>query len=121
METTRMRLLLKTIAQESATLRLLSYDPGRLKKQFGLSEAELDALRSVDLLRASELSGRRSPVLPNTLTPGTQITGIETTSIVGYPVLTATKVANMYAGFTVLQTASNGHHPEMHKIDAENQ
>lgn len=72
MENTRIRLLLKTIAQESATLRLLSYDPDRLKKQFGLSEAELDALRSVDLLRASELSGRRNPAHPNALLPNVQ-------------------------------------------------
>ena len=48
MENTRIRLLLKTIAQESATLRLLSYDPDRLKQQFGLSDAELEALRSAD-------------------------------------------------------------------------
>src|SRR5260370_39470802 len=73
MENTRIRLLLKAIAQESATLRLLSYDPERLKKQFGLSDAELDALRSVDLLRASELSGRRNPARPNALLPNAQI------------------------------------------------
>lgn len=73
MENTRIRLLLKAIAQESATLRLLSYDPERLKKQFGLSDAELDALRSVDLLRASELSGRRNPAQPNALLPNAQI------------------------------------------------
>ena len=72
---TRIRLLLKTIAQESATLRLLSYDPERLKKQFGLSEAELEALRSVDLVRASELSGRRNPANPNALMPSPQATG----------------------------------------------
>ncbi len=72
MEDTNIRLLLKSIAQESATLRLLSYDPERLKKHFGLSDAELDALRSVDLLRASALSGRRNPADPNALLPNTQ-------------------------------------------------
>lgn len=72
---TRIRLLLKTIAQESATLRLLSYDPERLKKQFGLSDAELEALRSVDMVRASELSGRRNPANPNALMPSPQATG----------------------------------------------
>ena len=96
MENTRIRLLLKTIAQESATLRLLSYDPERLKKQFGLSESDLDALRSIDLLRASELSGRRSPVLPNVLMPGPQATSLGAAAIAGYPTPAGAMVVNMY-------------------------
>jgi hypothetical protein len=84
MEKTRIRLLLETIAQESATLRLLSYDPERLKKQFGLSDVELEALRSVDMLRASELSGRRNPGNPNALMPSPQATGAGITATAGY-------------------------------------
>ncbi len=74
-ENTRVRLLLKTIAQESTTLRLLSFDPERLKKQFGLSDADLDALRSADLLRASELSGRRNPANLKAFMPGSETAG----------------------------------------------
>ncbi len=53
-------MLLKTIAQESVTLRLLREDPERIKQKFGLNEEEMEALRSADLLRASALSGRRA-------------------------------------------------------------
>src|SRR5439155_10475018 len=74
-ENTRVRLLLKTIAQESTTLRLLSFDPERLKKQFGLSDADLDALRSADLLRDSELSGRRNPANLKAFMPGSETAG----------------------------------------------
>ena len=85
METTRTRLLLKAIAQESATLRLLSYDPERLKKQFGLSDDELEALRSADLLRASELIARRNPASPGVPMPGPQATGAGTAAIAHNP------------------------------------
>lgn len=84
MENTRIRLLLSTIAQESATLRLLSYDPEQLKKQFGLSETDLDALRSVDLLRASELSGRRNPALPGTMLANPQADASGAAAAVAY-------------------------------------
>lgn len=58
-ENTRIRMLLKTIARESSTLRLLRDDPQRIQQKFGLSDEELSALRSADLLRAGELQMQR--------------------------------------------------------------
>src|SRR5437016_2267098 len=57
MEDVRIRMFLKTIARESSTLRLLRDDPEQIKQRFSLSDGELEALRSADLLRAGELAG----------------------------------------------------------------
>ena len=62
---TRLRMLLKTVTQESATLRLLALDPAAVARRFGLSEEELAGLRAADLLRASELVASRSRGTPD--------------------------------------------------------
>jgi hypothetical protein len=59
-ENTRIRMLLKTIAQESVTLRLLAIDPDGISRRFGLTPADLQSLRSADLLRASQMLASRS-------------------------------------------------------------
>ncbi len=55
MENTSIRMLLKTIARESSTLRLLRDDPQKVQQKFSLTDDELNALRSADLLHAGEL------------------------------------------------------------------
>lgn len=60
MEIVRIRMLLNTIARESSTRRLLRDELQRIQQKFGLTDDELNALRSADLLRASELHMQQS-------------------------------------------------------------
>jgi GH25 family lysozyme M1 (1,4-beta-N-acetylmuramidase) len=54
-EDTNVRMLLKTLARESPTLRILRDNPQFIQQRFALSDVELNALKSADLLRAGEL------------------------------------------------------------------
>lgn len=74
-ESTRLRMLLKTVAQESATLRLLGLDRAAVARRFGLTVQELDALHSADLLRVSDLVASRSRGAPDPRELGSPVLG----------------------------------------------
>ena len=54
-EPSKIRELLKAIAQESEVLQLLKDDPQQLKERFNLTDEELNALKNSEMLFVSSL------------------------------------------------------------------
>jgi hypothetical protein len=52
-ESTELRMFFKALSAESPTLRMLRDDPSQLKRRFGLTDSEIQALSNSDMGRAS--------------------------------------------------------------------
>jgi hypothetical protein len=66
MKNSKMKEILKAVASESETLKLLKSSPEKLVKRFQLTEAELNALQSADML--VNIGGRNPLIATTTIT-----------------------------------------------------